>query len=68
MDIDEIKRQFSAIGMGTSLSLAEVSTNLAQWMAQRANSLQAEDIALLCALGGAIHSAEMEQNWQRSWK
>jgi hypothetical protein len=67
MDIKEIKRQFTEASSAESLSLADVTTNLADWMASRLDILQKEDIALLVSLGSALHSVQMEHNWQRSW-
>lgn len=67
MDVKEIKRQFTEVSSAESVCLSEVTANLADWMASRLHILQGDDIALLVSLGSALHSVQMEQNWQRSW-
>ena len=67
MDVKEIKRQFTQVSAAESLSLSDVTTNLAHWMASRLDILQTDDIALLVALGSALHAVQMEHNWQTSW-
>ena len=41
--------------------------NLADWTASCLDILQQDDIALLVSLGSALHSMQMERDWQRSW-
>jgi len=67
MDIKEIKRQFSEVNSAESLCLSDVTSNLANWMASRLDILKSDDIALLVSLGSALHSVQMEHNWQNSW-
>jgi hypothetical protein len=67
MDVKEIKRQFTEVSAAESPSLTDVTTHLADWMASRLDILKSDDIALLVSLGSALHSVQMEHNWQRSW-
>jgi len=65
--ITNIKRQFTEVSSAESLSLSEVTMNLADWTASCLDILQQDDIALLVSLGSALHSMQMERDWQRSW-
>jgi hypothetical protein len=68
MDALDIKKRFAEIAGGPPASFSELGAALASWIAQRAKTLEGEDIALLCRVGGMLHAAQAEQNWERSWE
>ena len=68
MNVKDIQRQFSAVHPVEALPVSEIISSLAHWMASRADVLKQDDVALLVSLGSALHSVQLEQNWQRSWE
>ena len=68
IDIKEIKRRFSEVRSSQNQPVGVLTTNLAKWIEIRKDSLDQNDIALLEALGRALHLMEMEDKWQRCWE
>jgi len=66
MNSREIKQEFAAEGSHLRSDLSQCSASFADWIAEKAHDLSETDLALLIRLGGALHAAELEQNWQRS--
>lgn len=67
MKSQDIRQQFAAEGASMKTDLSQCSASFADWIAEKAPGLDAADLKLLMTLGGALHAAEAEQKWQRSW-
>ena len=67
MNSRQIKQQFAEEGLQSRINLGQCSASFAEWIAEKAHGLDEADMKLLMRMGGALHAAELEQNWQQSW-